>query len=1237
MIVAPKLHLYFHTPVPIFKARVNMAVATYPANSIDFDGVTLGAYTDVLPGMTLVLGTTDGGDDLGRVRVKLPEADNIRISRSSKGIEDGTVDIQDNAYITVWDDYRVWAKLPYFDLDNGVDFKDGNIEPDDNNVDIPPVANCGPGFADYIGEGDIITVTFPKSGVDVSYAMADGATITDYLWDVGDGTITVGTSASDVITATFPAGFRWVSLTVTDSNGKTHTARCPVLAVDPEDDVTYKTFKAGQRLEIRGQTLNLELGADLPRDTYPDGTLVMFWWNEASSPSSRAHMKFIGWVGNENYGMNRDRKGFHKKTSITCRDVTGMLDVLPGFPQALEREESESLWSYMPGLDMNKSLHYLLHWHSTALELADFILPEDGTDYNAMRLDASGATLFQQVDSQAQKMVPDHMLTCNSQGQMVVRRNWMYDDVGDRPTAAPIITEDYWNDLNVEYIRHPRVHVLRSGAIVASETYDDNDEIPLAFSIAPGVAEAFGQGTTEATENEGLTLSQADLNRCEGHRYALLNSRYGEFKLTDPTGEQFWEYEPALMNRVQLNIGADKAAQRGFDFTQMNALVKSVDVGYSVSVKGTVVTASTSMEKEASGYPARTFVPEDVEPVEYVPPPPPEFDFPGFGLDTGTNDVVGVGRMGDLCRTSNFQNASPTWDVVYLDHSEAVEPELLQCFVVDPFSPGYIDTPGGDINGWVVNKDGIWRITDLFGATPGAVLQHSFAPTDAMYDGTYAIAASFGEYFAEGENPWIIVTAVVNRSGAVPDADDGVWAIYSIDAGATWSSEVHVTAVSNAGVTQQAKQRPTIWTSPRTPGYGITFAHTTETIVEGYKTEDWGATWSKIGVVDDDAVEKQPLWHSWFGDTTLTDTHLGPVGTIELSNDGSGGAISHNAYLNLRPPAAAIRVETRTDWVWLRGRNGGTIDPADTLQRSVPTNVSATGATNFVQPTLIASGADEKIESSSFTTTYDKTGGTTWAGNREAAEATPPTSQTTGALRWRIAASQSKSGSNYGWTTATITVTVTEIELSTGEIYTPGTGTTLWSGEGYSGGVHVPWPDNADEAVIYYGRLIPGSTDAFSLHRADASGSTDITPSDATGAYGPYRGLFSIRTHDNDRTRLLFSGKTEGADGLYYYSVFVSDDAGDTWTQVQGPDLSTEFGNLEGWEAAFAQDDLDSFYIWGGSQRDAADGTTSYDMVIGYSTDFGATIQNKTGNLGTLESSDENLAGFIGIAGGPTV
>lgn len=1043
-----KPHLYIHQPSAIFKARVNITEAiSYPISAIPFDNVTLGDYTDIQPDSTILLGTTEGADDLGRVRAKhLSEEGQVNIPRTAKGVEDGLLVLQDEAYITVLDDYRVWGKIPYFDLENGVDYKDGNIEVGTSNTEIPPVANCGPGFAGYIDpDTELITVFFDAS---FSFPVADGATIVSYDWDVKDGTIIDGTSSDSQITATFPAGFRWVAMTVVDSNDKPHTARCPVLAVDPDDDVTVQGYTLRQNLEKEGQTLDIELFPHLSRDSYLDGTLVMFWIDEASSPSDRSHMKFIGWLDTEQESIRRDREGLIRGTTLKALDICGKLDKLPGFSQALYREEEEDEeenpalpWGYMPSLDMHKCLVYLLFWHSTALELGDFILPSGLKDYDTMRLDSGAGTLFQQVQQQAQKIVPDHYLTCNTKGQMQVQRDWMLDDVGDRPIASPIVTESGWNGLSFDYNRHPRYHSLRSGSILVSTDWVDdgegNDTLPLVFSVAPGDSAAFSQGASEAVESEGLTLSQEDLNTAEGHRFARMNSRFGNFSFSDPTASGFWEYEPAEFKRVQLNIGADYATKRGLSFTQMVGQVQSISVTYGATREGSRVQVNVNFEKEIEGFPALTTHPDDtVEDWPVVPAPPAP---PDMGLVEGQELVAGVSNF-FLYRTFDFQTPSssggPTWDVVDVLPSDPFTGEVIHSFVVDPFSPGYLGT-GSSINCYLATNKRIVKVNDIFG-TPSLDSLHTFAHETLTSTNTSrrTIGASFGEFFEEdADNPWLMVVSHYrDKSGHT-----GTWAIYSQDAGQTWSDEVQITSHYASG-TETITREPALYLSPKTPGlaYALAYKETgTNPTADAYYTTDWGANWSP-----------------------LSDPDVNP----------------------------GVRISTD---------------------------------------------------------------------------------------------------------------------------------------------IHVPWPDNDNETLVYHGHFsLSGSNRLHRLKRVTGTTIEDISPQHSGINYGPYYPHFSIRTYDSDRNYVVMGGVGSDGTGIGNVGVWVSDDGGDTWTNVIAP-FSFNSGTVpNGLHAAFSGTNPDVLYFWGGA--------SSGSRCVGYSSDFGATIDDRIGNLASLVDGDYGDIHFLGIAGGPS-
>ena len=431
--------LFLLAPTVVFKGRVNQSGFNFPISSVTFDGVTVGAYTDIKEGMTVVFGSSDGASDEGRQRVRSADSSKIYFGRSSIGVRDGEVYTHDNSYITVWDDYRPWAKIPYITPVGDI-YKDDDISVGTKTDDIPPKANIEPPHAagDISSGGSVLTVSFSGTG---SYALS--GTISSYLWDVDDGTITVGTAASSAITATFPAGFRWVSLTVTDSNANTHTMRIPVYARNPASDTTIQGFQLErQRITPQGQEISLRILSSIPEATYPDGTLVMLWDEDLDTITTAYHMQFVGWHHTDPAEISAERTAILSEVSLECLDVAGKLRTLPGFPISVESNDTPSSWPEMSSPNMDKYIDYILRWHSTALELSYVTMSGTGSNYPFVVLSSDAQSLWEQAARRAQSLVPDYVLTCDRKGRIAIKPDPMIQSVAtEQPQSKQRLTK----------------------------------------------------------------------------------------------------------------------------------------------------------------------------------------------------------------------------------------------------------------------------------------------------------------------------------------------------------------------------------------------------------------------------------------------------------------------------------------------------------------------------------------------------------------------------------------------------------------------------------------------------------------------------------------------------------------------------------------------------------------------------------------------------------------------------
>lgn len=715
----PPVLVAWYVPPVVMAARVNMPSAiTYPVQDITFDTVTTGAFTDCHADLFFTLGSAAGLDDYGRGRLRAaPTSTILKVNRSSQGYEDGELNVVDNAFITVWLDYRVHAKIA--SIINYVEYKDTDIPVGDLTEEPVPICNIGSDCARRIDSGtDTLRLLFEGSN---SMAVADGATITGYAWEVlGDGAFALGTTATDDdVFIDFEPGWHWVALTVTDSNGKTNSGRRLVYAYDPDDPDTIETIRRGTfTLNQQGTTAQIELTRPLLRSAYPDGGHVLIWEDRAilPGPESRDDQFFTGWHQVDQASSRAEETHLQKETRLTLVDVLGRLDSLPGLPQRLEVPTAEDLvdfgmnWGYMPAANMDKYMHYLLHLHSTAGGVADFYPSLTWDEYPFVIFDSGGATLYEQLQRQANRIVPDHAFGCDRFGVMRVVVNPQFQPVADRdPDNEGSITQQSTNAIDFSYQRPPRVHTLRGSALLIQTEWviDDDDEKQLltpVFAIAPGTAP--GQGGREATIGERLAISQAALNDCVGQHYAHMNARYGDIRATFNINNNPWAFSPAAHRYVEVILAEEYLPQRGTDFFHIRALCKEVQIEYTPSETGLSRRASVILERETQGLPALTevhdeIVPPGEQPTPFIPPLPtdPEFYF-------GDMAAYIMWDGATIVRTWDLQDASPVWEEIGASLSGAV------------YDVQYMHVDAETVGGWCMTATGIYFCDNLMAATP---------------------------------------------------------------------------------------------------------------------------------------------------------------------------------------------------------------------------------------------------------------------------------------------------------------------------------------------------------------------------------------------------------------------------------------------------------------------------------------------------------------------------------------
>lgn len=463
-------------------------------------------------------------------------------------------------------------------------------------------------------------------------------------WDGGTKRTGSGTVASPYV-VTFPAaGVYWVSLTITDANGKTSIGRRPVFVFD--DDDPYIDFGSSARqLSLRGAQQRFDVSGDADQDAFPDDTWVVRFNRERFNGELydlrgyrypyRENVVFAGFLVYESVETNTDVFS----TSFDVIDITRILDQLPGFGQILVDAASPADWTQVANLDVIKTVYYLLKWHSNVLELSDFTysLARLASEIKVREQRIGKASLFRQCEYALGQKGIFATLCATPQGCLHIRQDPAMINPADRAAAVDLVAhllDADWSELSIEIQERPRTQYVRLSGIA----YDGSDA-DAYISLAPGVPEQ----AVEPEEFEGQVLiDQAETNQLAGDYWAKQNNPL-RARITLPG---LWDvFAPALQERLSFALAADQN-NRGLVFGSSDYwLPREVTVDEDAHTGAVTVTVIADFETTgvpgiaitAAGAPTPP-APRD-DPTPEPIPQPQTYIYPGVIVGTEANGV----------------------------------------------------------------------------------------------------------------------------------------------------------------------------------------------------------------------------------------------------------------------------------------------------------------------------------------------------------------------------------------------------------------------------------------------------------------------------------------------------------------------------------------------------------------------------------------------------------------------
>lgn len=808
---------------------------SFPALSLAIN-VTAGNIADVRRGMTVRVETV-GGVFKGLLRVASAGTLNATTLPVNE-VAAGTVNVAANDVLKIAAEYRIWDKLVSATAALN---KDSRIAYSAQLSDPPPVANAGGAAVGWGASADIAFNAAASFAVDPD----NTSNSLTYSWDFVDGTPSTSTSAAP--TVTFPAGFRWVALTVTDAvNGQSTTKYVPVWVFDFDTlsptEVIVSSLEGEARAGWRASFELVDSGASI--SALPDGALVVYVEREfyngveqsfGSGVSGRSSIKFVGYLVQDTITVEPGSDAVR----FEAVGPLGILERTPALPQLLISKNAPSNWQEVKSLNVQRALWYLYHWQTTVGTIFDTLAVDGGALGNLSLLRmavtdvSSAAGQLRDVASATNLIV-----SCDRLGRLTFVRE--FDYLSDADRNARVKTFDINAD-DVMALEIPREH-RANVKFVRGEGFTTSGA-PV-FSNAPGNAPA-PFGPQPDTLSRQIVNSQADLNTRTGLHFAKVNALFnGQFvprgvQATLPDGYDV--FEPAYCEAVTLTLDAS-ANKRGISFgTGTRWTVPRVSVTHDVDAGGKTV--RLTLDHETRGPAGVTYVPPAAADISIsLPALDIGYELPGIALDYNTSrTTAGVGTIalfaddGTLYRTSDFSTpesaGGPTWSALDLTTYSAWSGTLLQ-FVVDAYSPKYVSGTGA-VNGWLLTTTRIIRITDIFG-TPALAARYTFLVTTGSGASARRIAAT------RGAQNHVVVGSNYGNHATYP----GVWVTYTTDDSAY--TEVQVTQHYN---TQPRFDIPWVWISERESGvvYVPAYENTASfnsAVVKLYKSANFGATWA---------------------------------------------------------------------------------------------------------------------------------------------------------------------------------------------------------------------------------------------------------------------------------------------------------------------------------------------------------------------------------------------------------
>lgn len=645
------LWLDVDVPPVIFACRVNQTFTSLDkVIEVTFDGVTTGAYTDVLPGMTILVGSAAGLADIGICR-------NRKSATSTKLFLGEHADITwaNDLYLTVIDDFGIWDREKKT-LSDGTQYMDSEIAYSDQHTAFYPIVNAGPARRVAKLTGSNIDLQFDLTG---SWVL-DSTLSTYSVSAPGSVSVTGGTTATPTIRYNAAGRYR-VAFTVTAANGKSTTVyrtvrvwsdTSPLISVFTLDSCRGSYENGGWEftVTIRGADANI-------RDRAMITLVAQDFYNGVETSigdlAGYENMVAIGWVDGET--IEYDPHGGMVK--FTAKGPHWWMNQLAGSDAALVNVgTTPAKWSEMFGLTIDKAIYHLVYWRSTVASIMDVYKNDDPR--LAPELTEPISPLWQKLANFADKILARPC--CDRYGRLFVGIDPQMTDPVDRSDVIVMTLEkEDWLDNGLDIKRR----LVSSDARIDLTTWlvEGGSEPKTLYSLAPG--HNFKRWGQNIPLDNYLAASQAQSNAMAGLILGA-NNHPLDFDFSLAMNNRMVDIVPAQY--VEVDIAAEDTV-RGIAYSG-NVVVREVELLQ--DNRGFLLTDWSAEQESVPENSTNGDIPDgeggfdeppDVPPLEFSMPSLPSIPVPPTTDPLSVKNVVLLIKDKGVFYTKDFDAQTPHW------------------------------------------------------------------------------------------------------------------------------------------------------------------------------------------------------------------------------------------------------------------------------------------------------------------------------------------------------------------------------------------------------------------------------------------------------------------------------------------------------------------------------------------------------------------------------------------------